>query len=130
MKERKLFISKRMIVCGSNNYLGLAHPGKAAIKPWNGFHSCTGSRFLKERWNCMSRLKRLLTLWKGKLIFMVCETNLVYSALISRDDVVIWIKRTMPASVERVWDMENRTFPIIWLAVGTSFKIVPEDRGS
>ena len=89
---------KRLIMCGSNNYLGLTtHPrvkkvAKDAIDRFGT--SCTGSRFLNGTLELHERLEHELAEWSGKqsaLVFSTgMQTNLgAISSLISRDDSVI-----------------------------------------
>jgi 8-amino-7-oxononanoate synthase len=89
---------QRLIMCGSNNYLGLTtHPkvkeaAQQAISRYGT--SCTGSRFLNGTLAMHEQLERELAEFVGKedaLIFSTgMQVNLgTISALISRDDVVI-----------------------------------------
>ena len=89
---------QRLIMCGSNNYLGLTtHPkvkeaAQQAISRYGT--SCTGSRFLNGTLAMHEQLERELADFVGKeeaLIFSTgMQVNLgTISALISRDDVVI-----------------------------------------
>jgi len=89
---------KRLIMCGSNNYLGLTtHPKvkEAAQKAITRFGtSCTGSRFLNGTLAMHEQLEKELAEFVGKeqaLIFSTgMQVNLgTISSLISRDDVVI-----------------------------------------
>jgi 8-amino-7-oxononanoate synthase len=93
-----LYKGKRLIMCGSNNYLGLTtHPkvkeaAKAAIDRYGT--SCTGSRFLNGTLALHEQLESELAGWVGTeaaLVFSTgMQTNLgTVSALIGRDDVVI-----------------------------------------
>jgi 8-amino-7-oxononanoate synthase len=93
-----IFRGQRLIMCGSNNYLGLTtHPKvrEAAIKAVERFGtSCTGSRFLNGTLAMHEQLERELAEWVGKeasLVFSTgMQTNLgVVSALVSRDDIVV-----------------------------------------
>ncbi len=93
-----IFRGQRLIMCGSNNYLGLTtHPKvrEAAIKAVERFGtSCTGSRFLNGTLAMHEQLEHELAEWVGKetsLVFSTgMQTNLgVVSALVSRDDVVV-----------------------------------------
>ncbi|MCX6054467.1 MAG: aminotransferase class I/II-fold pyridoxal phosphate-dependent enzyme [Chloroflexi bacterium] len=93
-----VFQGKRLIMCGSNNYLGLTtHPKvrEAAIQAINRFGtSCTGSRFLNGTLALHEQLELELAEWVGKqaaLVFSTgMQTNLgTVSSLIGRDDVVI-----------------------------------------
>lgn len=89
---------KRLIMCGSNNYLGLTtHPKvkQAAIDAVNRYGtSCTGSRFLNGTLALHERLERELAEFTGKEDALVFSTGMqvnlgTISALIGRDDVVI-----------------------------------------
>ena len=89
---------KRLIMCGSNNYLGLTtHPKvkEAAKKAIDKFGtSCTGSRFLNGTLALHEQLEHELAEFVGKdqtLIFSTgMQVNLgTISALVGRDDVVI-----------------------------------------
>lgn len=93
-----VFQGKRLIMCGSNNYLGLTtHPKvrEAAIEAIKRYGtSCTGSRFLNGTLALHEQLELELAAWVGKeasLVFSTgMQTNLgTVSALIGRDDVVI-----------------------------------------
>lgn len=88
----------RLIMCGSNNYLGLTtHPKvrEAAIKAIERYGtSCTGSRFLNGTLEIHEQLERELAEWVGKpsaLVFSTgMQTNLgVISALVGRHDIAI-----------------------------------------
>jgi 8-amino-7-oxononanoate synthase len=88
----------RLIMCGSNNYLGLTtHPKvrEAAIKAIERFGtSCTGSRFLNGTLELHERLEGELADWVGKesaLVFSTgMQTNLgTISSLVCRGDTVI-----------------------------------------
>jgi 8-amino-7-oxononanoate synthase len=89
---------RKLIMCGSNNYLGLTtHPAvrKAAKDAIDRFGtSCTGSRFLNGTLELHEQLERELADWVGKpeaLVFSTgMQTNLgTISALVGRQDVVI-----------------------------------------
>src|SRR5512139_2618704 len=89
---------KRLIMCGSNNYLGLtADPRvrRAAIEAVERFGtSCTGSRFLNGTLELHERLERELAEFVGKeaaLVFSTgMQTNLgTISSLVGRNDVVV-----------------------------------------
>lgn len=93
-----VFNGKRLIMCGSNNYLGLTtHPKvrEAAIHAIERFGtSCTGSRFLNGTLALHEQLEHELAEWVGKessLVFSTgMQTNLgTVSALITRDDIVV-----------------------------------------
>ena len=93
-----VFQGHRMIMCGSNNYLGLTtdpRVHRAAIEAVERFGtSCTGSRFLNGTLELHERLERELAEWVGKeaaLVFSTgMQTNLgVISALVMRGDVIL-----------------------------------------
>ena len=88
----------RLIMCGSNNYLGLTtHPkvrqaAKDAIDRYGT--SCTGSRFLNGTLEMHEQLENELAEWVGKeaaLVFSTgMQTNLgTISALVGRGDINI-----------------------------------------
>jgi 8-amino-7-oxononanoate synthase len=88
----------RLIMCGSNNYLGLTtHPDvrKAAMDAVNRFGtSCTGSRFLNGTLELHEQLERELADWVGKESALVFSTGMqvnlgTISALVGRQDTVI-----------------------------------------
>ncbi len=92
------FEGKKLIMCGSNNYLGLTtHPKvkEAALNAIKRFGtSCTGSRFLNGTLAMHEQLEHELAEFVGKdeaLIFSTgMQVNLgTISSLITRDDVVI-----------------------------------------
>ena len=87
-----------LIMCGSNNYLGLTtHPKvrQAAIDAIHRFGtSCTGSRFLNGTLEMHEQLENQLAEWVNKpaaIIFSTgMQTNLgTISSLVGRNDVVI-----------------------------------------
>jgi 8-amino-7-oxononanoate synthase len=93
-----VFQGRRLIMCGSNNYLGLTmHPkvkqaGIDAIELYGT--SCTGSRFLNGNLEMHEQLERELADWVGKQAALVFSTGMqvnlgTISALVSRNDVVI-----------------------------------------
>jgi len=93
-----VFDGKRLIMCGSNNYLGLTtdpRVKKAACEAIERFGtSCTGSRFLNGTLALHEQLEKELAEWVGKeaaLVFSTgMQTNLgSISALVGRNDVVI-----------------------------------------
>lgn len=88
----------RLIMCGSNNYLGLTtHPKvrEAAIEAIRKFGtSCTGSRFLNGTLEMHEQLEAELAEWVGKEAALVFSTGMqvnlgTISALVGRDDIVI-----------------------------------------
>jgi 8-amino-7-oxononanoate synthase len=104
-----VFQGKRLIMCGSNNYLGLTtHPKvrEAAIEATRRFGtSCTGSRFLNGTLALHEQLEHELAEWVGMestLVFSTgMQTNLgTISALITRDDVVVLDKEDHASIVD------------------------------
>ncbi len=104
-----VFKGRRLIMCGSNNYLGLTtHPQvrQAALDAINQYGtSCTGSRFLNGTIELHEQLEKELAEWVGKeaaLVFSTgMQTNLgVISAIVSRDDVVILDKQDHASIVD------------------------------
>ena len=93
-----VFRGHRLIMCGSNNYLGLTtHPKvrQAAIDAIARYGtSCTGSRFLNGTLELHEQLECELALWVGKQDCLVYSTGMqvnlgTISALIGRSDVAI-----------------------------------------
>ena len=88
----------RLIMCGSNNYLGLTtHPKvrKAAIEAIERYGtSCTGSRFLNGTLELHHQLEAELADWVGKEAALIFSTGMqvnlgTISALVGRGDYVI-----------------------------------------
>ncbi len=88
----------RMIMCGSNNYLGLTtHPKvrEAACRATERYGtSCTGSRFLNGTLQMHEELECALAQWVGKEAALVFSTGMqvnlgTISALVGRGDYVI-----------------------------------------
>ena len=93
-----IFQGRRLIMCGSNNYLGLTiHPKvrKAAVDAIECYGtSCTGSRFLNGTLELHEQLEHDLAEWVGKEAALVFSTGMqvnlgTISSLVSRNDVVI-----------------------------------------
>lgn len=100
---------RRLIMCGSNNYLGLTtHPKvrQAAIDAIEKYGtSCTGSRFLNGTLEMHEELEHELAEWVGKdaaLVFSTgMQTNLgTISALVGRNDVVVLDKQDHASIVD------------------------------
>ena len=92
------FKGHRLIMCGSNNYLGLTtHPKvrEAACQATDRFGtSCTGSRFLNGTLEFHEQLEHELAEWVGKEAALVFSTGMqvnlgTISALVGRNDFVI-----------------------------------------
>jgi 8-amino-7-oxononanoate synthase len=93
-----VFRGHRLIMCGSNNYLGLTtHPKvrQAAIEAIERYGtSCTGSRFLNGTLEMHEQLEHELAEWVGKEAALVFSTGMqvnlgTISSLVGRGDVVI-----------------------------------------
>ena len=93
-----VFHGHRLIMCGSNNYLGLTTDPRvqqAAIEAVRRFGtSCTGSRFLNGTLELHEQLEHELAEWLGKeaaLVFSTgMQTNLgTISSLVMRGDIVV-----------------------------------------
>ena len=93
-----IFEGRRIIMCGSNNYLGLTmHPkvreaAKNAIDCYGT--SCTGSRFLNGNMTIIEELERQLANWVGMEAALVFSTGMqvnlgTISALVGKEDFVI-----------------------------------------
>jgi 8-amino-7-oxononanoate synthase len=104
-----VFRGHRLIMCGSNNYLGLTtHPKvrQAAMDAIQRYGtSCTGSRFLNGTIELHEQLEKEIAEWVGKeaaLVFSTgMQTNLgTISALVSREDVVILDKQDHASIVD------------------------------
>ncbi len=89
---------RRLLMCGSNNYLGLTtHPKvkQAALDAIARYGtSCTGSRFLNGTLELHERLERELADWVSKPAALVFSTGMqanlgAISALVCRSDVVV-----------------------------------------
>jgi len=104
-----IFEGRRIIMCGSNNYLGLTtHPkvreaAKNAIDLYGT--SCTGSRFLNGNMTIIEDLERELAEWVGKEAALVFSTGMqvnlgTISALVSKDDIVILDKEDHASIVD------------------------------
>lgn len=104
-----VFHGRRLIMCGSNNYLGLTtHPkvrqaAKDAIDRFGT--SCTGSRFLNGTLEMHERLEHELADFVGKqagLVFSTgMQTNLgTISSIIGAEDVVILDKEDHASIVD------------------------------
>ncbi len=136
-----VFQGHRMIMCGSNNYLGLTTDPRvhqAAIEAVKRFGtSCTGSRFLNGTLELHERLERELAEWVGKeaaLVFSTgMQTNLgVISALVMRGDVILLDKDDHASLVDgaRLAWGETRRFKHNDMAdLERVLKGIPADRG-
>ncbi|MEZ0396563.1 MAG: aminotransferase class I/II-fold pyridoxal phosphate-dependent enzyme [Anaerolineales bacterium] len=93
-----VFRGHRLIMCGSNNYLGLTTDPRVRQAAIDAIHrfgtSCTGSRFLNGTLELHEQLEHELAEYVGKPAALVFSTGMqanlgAISALVSRSDVVI-----------------------------------------
>lgn len=103
------FKGHRLIMCGSNNYLGLTtHPKvkEAAIEAIKRYGtSCTGSRFLNGTLELHEQLEHELAEWVGKESALCFSTGMqvnlgTVSALVNRGDYVILDKEDHASIVD------------------------------
>ena len=103
------FNGKSLIMCGSNNYLGLTtHPevqeaARSAISRYGS--SCTGSRFLNGTLQLHEQLENELAEWLGKDRALVFSTGMqvnlgTISSLVGRKDYVILDKEDHASIVD------------------------------
>jgi 8-amino-7-oxononanoate synthase len=132
---------RQLLMCGSNNYLGLTtHPkvmeaAKQAIDRYGT--SCTGSRFANGTLEMHEQLERELAAWVGKeagLVFSTgMQTNLgTISGLVGRSDVVILDKEDHASIVDgaRLSYGEVKRFRHNDMAdLERTLKSIPEDKG-
>jgi len=107
-----IFNDQRVIMCGSNNYLGLTtHPKvrQAAIDAIERYGtSCTGSRFLNGNMSLHENLEAKLAEWVGKDAALVFSTGMqvnlgTISAVVGRGDYVILDKEDHASIVDGAW---------------------------
>src|SRR4030043_462996 len=116
-----IFQGRRLIMCGSNNYLGLTmdprvrNAAEEAIRKYGT--SCTGSRFLNGTLEMHIQLERELADFVGKeaaLVFSTgMQTNLgTISAVVGRGDYVVLDKEDHASIVDgaRLWWGETKRF--------------------
>jgi len=104
-----VFKGKRLIMCGSNNYLGLTvdpRVRQAAIEAIEKFgSSCTGSRFLNGNLEFHEQLEREIADYVGKEAALVFSTGMqvnlgTISALVGRGDTIILDKEDHASIVD------------------------------
>jgi 8-amino-7-oxononanoate synthase len=104
-----LYDDRRVIMCGSNNYLGLTtHPKvrEAALHAIERYGtSCTGSRFLNGNMSLHEKLEAEIADWVGKESALVFSTGMqvnlgTISALVGRGDIVILDKEDHASIVD------------------------------
>ncbi len=137
-----VFQGRRLIMCGSNNYLGLTTDPRvrqAAIEAIQRFGtSCTGSRFLNGTLELHEQLERELAEWVGMpaaLVFSTgMQTNLgTISALVGRSDVVILDKDDHASIVDGArlaWGATKRFKHNDMVDLERILKGIPKDNGA
>ncbi len=104
-----IFRGRRLIMCGSNNYLGLTTDPRvrdAAIEAIKRYGtSCTGSRFLNGTLEMHEQLEHELADFVGKEAALVFSTGMqanlgAISALVGRGDIVILDKEDHASIVD------------------------------
>ena len=104
-----VFRGKRLIMCGSNNYLGLTTDPRvrqAAIDAIQRFGtSCTGSRFLNGTLELHEQLEHELAEWVGMDAALVFSTGMqanlgAISSIVGRSDVVVLDKEDHASIVD------------------------------
>ena len=135
------FRGRRLIMCGSNNYLGLTTDPRvrqAAIEAIQTYGtSCTGSRFLNGTLEMHEQLERELAAYVGKEAALVFSTGMqvnlgVISALTSRGDYVILDKEDHASIVDgaKLSYGETRRFAHQDMAeLGRLLEKLPADKG-
>jgi len=104
-----IYEGRRIIMCGSNNYLGLTtHPKvrQAAIDAINRYGtSCTGSRFLNGNLSLHEELEAEVADWVGKDAALVYSTGMqvnlgTISSIVGKNDIVILDKEDHASIVD------------------------------
>ena len=131
----------RLIMCGSNNYLGLTtHPRvrQAAMDAISRYGtSCTGSRFLNGTLELHEQLENELAAWVGKPAALVFSTGMqvnlgTISSLVGRGDVVVLDKEDHASIVDgaHLSFGETRRFRHNDMAdLEQTLARIPEDKG-
>ena len=96
--SESVFHGHRLIMCGSNNYLGLTTDPRVQQAAIDAIHrfgtSCTGSRFLNGTLELHEQLEHELAEWLGKEAALVFSTGMqvnlgTISAVVARGDIVV-----------------------------------------
>lgn len=104
-----VYQDRRIIMCGSNNYLGLTtHPKvrEAAIEAIKKYGtSCTGSRFLNGNMSIIEELEEKLAKWVSKEATLVFSTGMqvnlgTISSIVGKRDIVILDKEDHASIVD------------------------------
>jgi 8-amino-7-oxononanoate synthase len=104
-----IYQGRHIIMCGSNNYLGLTtHPdvrqaAKDALERYGT--SCTGSRFLNGNMSLHEQLEEDLADWVGKEAALVFSTGMqvnlgTISSIVGRGDIIILDKEDHASIVD------------------------------
>jgi len=136
-----VFRGHRLIMCGSNNYLGLTtHPKvrQAALDAIQRYGtSCTGSRFLNGTLEMHEQLERELAEWTGKEAALVFSTGMqvnlgTISALVEREDIVVLDKQDHASIVDGAhlaWGETKRFRHNDMADLERVLKSIPDDKG-
>jgi 8-amino-7-oxononanoate synthase len=136
-----VFRGHRLIMCGSNNYLGLTtHPKvrQAALDAIQRYGtSCTGSRFLNGTLEMHEQLERELAEWTGKEAALVFSTGMqvnlgTISALVEREDIVVLDKQDHASIVDGAhlaWGETKRFRHNDMSDLERVLKSIPDDKG-
>ena len=133
---------QRLIMCGSNNYLGLTnHPlvreaGLAAIQRFGT--SCTGSRFLNGNLELHEQLEVELAEWVGKPAALIFSTGMqanlgTVSALVGRGDIAVLDKDDHASIVDGArlgYGTMERYRHNDMVHLESVFQGLPQDRGA
>ncbi len=135
------FHGHKLIMCGSNNYLGLTtHPKvkEAAIEAINRFGtSCTGSRFLNGTLELHEQLESELAEWVGKKAALCFSTGMqvnlgTISALVNRGDYIILDKEDHASIVDGArlaYGKLERYIHNDMAHLDRTLQMIPEDAG-
>ncbi len=136
-----VFRGHRLIMCGSNNYLGLTtHPKvrQAALDAIQRYGtSCTGSRFLNGTLEMHEQLEHELAAWVGKEASLVFSTGMqanlgTISSLVGREDVVVLDKQDHASIVDGAylaWGETKRFRHNDMADLERVLKSIPDDKG-
>lgn len=136
-----IYNDQRVIMCGSNNYLGLTmHPKvrQAAIDAVQRYGtSCTGSRFLNGNMTLHEQLEEELAEWVGKDAALIFSTGMqvnlgTISAMVGRGDYVILDKEDHASIVDGAFLSSGKIERFPHNDIGHMEKVfqsLPEDRG-
>ena len=136
-----IYQGRRLVMCGSNNYLGLStHPrvqeaAMDAIK--NQGTSCTGSRFLNGTLELHEKLETEIAKWVGTEAALVFSTGMqanlgAISALVGRGDYAILDKEAHASVIDGArlsWGKIKRFRHNDPNHLAHILKSIPEDKG-